>query len=172
MVGIYDNEMKLEFVSKSSNEAFARITVAAFASQLDPTIEELSDIKTAVSEAVTNCIIHGYENTTGIVKIECKLKDNWIEIEVSDTGKGIEDVELARRPLYTSKANLERSGMGFTIMESFMDEISVKSIVGLGTKVVMKKKINKEVNEKENEGDKEAKEEIINILKSISNEEG
>ena len=172
MVGIYDNEMKLEIVSKSSNEAFARITVAAFASQLDPTIEELSDIKTAVSEAVTNCIIHGYENTTGIVKVECKLKDNWIEIEVSDTGKGIEDVELARRPLYTSKANLERSGMGFTIMESFMDEISVKSIVGLGTKVVMKKKINKEVNEKENEEDKEAKEEIINILKSISNEEG
>lgn len=172
MVGIYDNEMKLEFVSKSSNEAFARITVAAFASQLDPTIEELSDIKTAVSEAVTNCIIHGYENTTGIVKVECKLKDNWIEIEVSDTGKGIEDVELARRPLYTSKANLDRSGMGFTIMESFMDEISVKSIVGLGTKVVMKKKINKEVNEKENEEDKEAKEEIINILKSISNEEG
>ena len=172
MVGIYDNEMKLEFVSKSSNEAFARITVAAFASQLDPTIEELSDIKTAVSEAVTNCIIHGYENTTGIVKVECKLKDNWIEIEVSDTGKGIEDVELARRPLYTSKANLERSGMGFTIMESFMDEISVKSIVGLGTKVVMKKKIKKEVNEKENEEDKEAKEEVINILKSISNEEG
>lgn len=172
MVGIYDNKMKLEFVSKSSNEAFARITVAAFASQLDPTIEELSDIKTAVSEAVTNCIIHGYENTTGIVKVECKLKDNWIEIEVSDTGKGIEDVELARRPLYTSKANLERSGMGFTIMESFMDEISVKSIVGLGTKVVMKKKINKEVNEKENEEDKESKEEIINILKSISNEEG
>ena len=172
MVGIYDNEMKLEFVSKSSNEAFARITVAAFASQLDPTIEELSDIKTAVSEAVTNCIIHGYENTTGIVKVECKLKDNWIEIEVSDTGKGIEDVELARRPLYTSKANLERSGMGFTIMESFMDEISVKSIVGLGTKVVMKKKIKKEVNENENEEDKEAKEEIINILKSISNEEG
>ena len=172
MVGIYDNEMKLEFVSKSSNEAFARITVAAFASQLDPTIEELSDIKTAVSEAVTNCIIHGYENTTGIVKVECKLKDNWIEIEVSDTGKGIEDVELARRPLYTSKANLERSGMGFTIMESFMDEISVKSIVGLGTKVVMKKKINKEVNEKETEEDKEAKEDIINILKSISNEEG
>ncbi len=172
MVGIYDNEMKLEFVSKSSNEAFARITVAAFASQLDPTIEELSDIKTAVSEAVTNCIIHGYENTTGIVKVECKLKDNWIEIEVSDTGKGIEDVELARRPLYTSKANLERSGMGFTIMESFMDEISVKSIVGLGTKVVMKKKINKEVNEKENEEDEEAKEEITNILKSISNEEG
>ena len=144
MVGIYDNEMKLEFVSKSSNEAFARITVAAFASQLDPTIEELSDIKTAVSEAVTNCIIHGYENTTGIVKVECKLKDTWIEIEVSDTGKGIEDVELARRPLYTSKANLERSGMGFTIMESFMDEMKIESIVGLGTKVTMKKTIKKD----------------------------
>ena len=150
MVGIYDNEMKLEFVSKSSNEAFARITVAAFASQLDPTIEELSDIKTAVSEAVTNCIIHGYENTTGIVKVECKLKDNWIEIEVSDTGKGIEDVELARRPLYTSKANLERSGMGFTIMESFMDELKVESIPDVGTKVTMKKYIGK-LNETEEE---------------------
>ena len=169
MIGIYDNEMKLEFISKSSNEAFARITVAAFASQLDPTIEELSDIKTAVSEAVTNCIIHGYENTTGIVKVECKLKDNWIEIEISDTGKGIEDVELARRPLYTSKANLERSGMGFTIMESFMDDVSVKSVVGLGTKVIMKKKINKEI--KPEEEIKENKtEEITSILKSISNE--
>lgn len=144
MVGIYDNEMKLEFTSKSSNEAFARITVAAFASQLDPTIEELADIKTAVSEAVTNCIIHGYENTTGIVKIECKLKDNWIEIQISDSGKGIEDVELAKKPLYTTKANLERSGMGFTIMESFMDEMKVESIPEMGTKVTMKKYISTE----------------------------
>ena len=141
MVGIYDNEMKLEFVSKSSNEAFARITVAAFASQLDPTIEELADIKTAVSEAVTNCIIHGYEGTSGIVKVECKLKDNCIEIEISDNGKGISDIELARKPLYTSKANLERSGMGFTIMESFMDDFKVESIEGMGTKVTMKKYI-------------------------------
>ena len=86
MVGIYDNEMKLEFVSKSSNEAFARITVAAFASQLDPTIEELADIKTAVSEAVTNSIIHGYENSEGIVKVECKLKDKCVEIQISDSG--------------------------------------------------------------------------------------
>ena len=93
MLGIYDNEMKLEFVSKSSNEAFARITVAAFASQLDPTIEELADIKTAVSEAVTNSIIHGYENSEGIVKVECKLKDNCVEIQISDSGKGIEDIE-------------------------------------------------------------------------------
>ena len=144
MVGIYDNEMKLEFTSKSSNEAFARITVAAFASQLDPTIEELADIKTAVSEAVTNCIIHGYENTIGIVKVECKLKDNWIEIQISDSGKGIEDIELAKKPLYTTKANLERSGMGFTIMESFMDEMKVESIPEMGTKVTMKKYISTE----------------------------
>ena len=143
-MGIYDNEMKLEFISKSSNEAFARITVAAFASQLDPTIEELADIKTAVSEAVTNCIIHGYENTMGIVKIECKLKDNWIEIQISDSGKGIEDIELAKKPLYTTKANLERSGMGFTIMESFMDELKVESIPDMGTKVTMKKYISAE----------------------------
>ena len=141
MIGIFDNEMKLEFVSKSSNEAFARITVAAFASQLDPTIEELADIKTAVSEAVTNCIIHGYEGTSGIVKVECKLKDNCIEIEISDNGKGISDIELARKPLYTTKANLERSGMGFTIMESFMDDFKVESIEGMGTKVTMKKYI-------------------------------
>lgn len=144
MIGIYDNEMKLEFTSKSSNEAFARITVAAFASQLDPTIEELADIKTAVSEAVTNCIIHGYENTIGIVKVECKLKDNWIEIQISDSGKGIEDIELAKKPLYTTKANLERSGMGFTIMESFMDEMKVESIPEMGTKVTMKKYISTE----------------------------
>ena len=136
---VYDNEMKLEFTSKSSNEAFARIAVAAFASQLDPTIEELADIKTAVSEAVTNCIIHGYENSMGIVKVECKLKDNWVEIQISDSGKGIEDIELAKKPLYTTKANLERSGMGFTIMESFMDEMKVESILGIGTKVTMKK---------------------------------
>ena len=141
MVGIYDNEMKLEFVSKSSNEAFARITVAAFASQLDPTIEELADIKTAVSEAVTNSIIHGYENSEGIVKGECKLKDNCVEIQISDSGKGIEDIELAKKPLYTTKANLERSGMGFTIMESFMDELKVESIPDMGTKVTMRKYI-------------------------------
>ena len=135
--------MKLEFLSKSNNEAFARISVAAFASQLDPTLEELADIKTAVSEAVTNCIIHGYEDTEGIVKIECKMYDNTIEIEISDSGKGIEDIKTAREPLYTSKPNLERSGMGFTIMESFMDDMKVESILGMGTKVTMKKTIKK-----------------------------
>lgn len=160
MLGIYDNEMKLEFISKSSNEAFARIAVAAFASQLDPTIEELADIKTAVSEAVTNCIIHGYEDCSGIVKIECKQLDNCIEVQISDCGKGIEDIELAKKPLYTTKANLERSGMGFTIMESFMDEMKVESIPGMGTKVTMKKYITKL--EKEEKEFSQHKEEIKN----------
>jgi stage II sporulation protein AB (anti-sigma F factor) len=142
MKGLYDNEMKLEFTSKTSNEAFARITVAAFASQLDPTIDELSDIKTAISEAVTNSIIHGYENEEGIVKIFARIFANTLEVEISDNGKGIENVEMAMKPLYTSKPNLERSGMGFTIMESFMDDIKVESAIGIGTRVIMKKKIN------------------------------
>lgn len=141
MITRYDNEMKLEFLSKSCNEAFARIAVAAFASQLDPTIEEIADIKTAVSEAVTNSIIHGYENKEGIVKLHCMIKDNSIIIEVSDAGIGIEDINTAKEPLYTSKPNLERSGMGFTIMQSFMDELNIESVVNLGTKVTMKKAI-------------------------------
>lgn len=141
-----ENEMRMEFLSKSNNEAFARITVAAFASQLDPTIEELADIKTCVSEAVTNSIIHGYQNTEGIIKIKCKLYKDQIEIEVSDTGSGIENVEEAKMPLYTSKANMERSGMGFSIMDSFMDELKVESIVGLGTKITMIKNFKKEEN--------------------------
>lgn len=144
MKSIYENEMKLEFISKSNNEAFARISVAAFAAQLDPTVEELADIKTAVSEAVTNSIIHGYEDTEGIVKVSCKIIGNSIVVEVSDNGKGIENVEEARKPLYTSKPDLERSGMGFTIMESFMDEIKIESILGIGTKITMKKIIKKD----------------------------
>lgn len=148
MKGLYDNEMKLEFVSKTNNEAFARIAVAAFVSQLDPTIDELSDIKTALSEAVTNSIIHGYEDEEGIVKITAKLFGNTVEIEISDNGKGISNIEEARKPLYTSKPNMERSGMGFTIMESFMDYVTVESAVGLGTKVTMKKKIMSMENEK------------------------
>lgn len=141
MKEIFENEMKLEFISKSTNEAFARVAVAAFAAQLDPTIEEISDIKTAVSEAVTNCIIHGYENKQGIVKIVGHLRQNEIILEISDKGKGIENIEIAKEPLYTTKPNLERSGMGFTIMESFMDRMEIESIVGLGTKVTMSKKI-------------------------------
>ena len=141
MKDIYENEMKLEFISKSSNEAFARVTVAAFAAQLDPTIEELADIKTAVSEAVTNCIIHAYENKQGIIKIISRLKENEIIIEISDTGKGIENINIAKEPLYTTKPNLERSGMGFTIMESFMDQVKVLSKKGKGTTVKMRRKI-------------------------------
>lgn len=156
MKGIYDNEMELSFLSKSNNEAFARVTVAAFAAQLDPTIEELADIKTAISEAVTNCIIHGYEDTEGMVKIKARLLKDTIEIEISDNGKGIEDVELARKPLYTTKGNLERSGMGFTIMESFMDEIEIHSVVGIGTRIVMKKVIKKLENKEEIEEEKNA----------------
>lgn len=141
MEKLYENNMKLEFISKSTNEAFARITVASFASQLDPSIEEISDIKTAVSEAVTNCIIHGYENETGIIKIECRLYEKSIEIVIADNGKGIENIEKAKAPLYTTKPELERSGMGFTIMESFMDELKIESVVGVGTKITMKKVI-------------------------------
>lgn len=144
-----ENEMELQFISKSTNEAFARITVAAFASQLDPTIEELADIKTAVSEAVTNCIIHGYDNKQGIIKINAKLQENEIIIKISDNGKGIENIDVAKEPLYTTKPNLERSGMGFTIMESFMDSMKVESIVGLGTKITLTKTIKKEENAEE-----------------------
>ncbi len=160
MKGLYDNEMKLEFSSKTCNEAFARIAVAAFVSQLDPTIDELSDIKTAVSEAVTNSIIHGYDDEDGIVKIEAKIYIDTVQIEISDNGKGIEDVEMAMKPLYTSKPDLERSGMGFTIMESFMDEIKVESAIGFGTKVCMKKKISPKTGEENVEND------IKNVLEA------
>lgn len=131
------NFMRLEFSSKSNNESFARVVVAAFASQLDPTIEELSDIKTAVSEAVTNAIIHGYEYSEGIVIIESIIEDNKIEISIEDNGKGIDDVAKAMEPFYTSKPDLERSGMGFTVMETFMDGLKVESQLDKGTKVKM-----------------------------------
>ena len=144
---INENEMKLEFLSKSNNEAFARITVAAFVASLDPTIEEISDIKTAVSEAVTNSIVHGYEDRIGIINLRCKIIDRDVIIEISDNGKGIENIEMAKQPLYTSKPNLERSGMGFTIMESFMDDLNVESVLGLGTKITMKKTIKEQPRE-------------------------
>lgn len=134
------NEMKLEFLSKSSNEAFARVVAAAFVSQLDPTLEELADVKTAVSEAVTNAIIHGYENKYGIIKMICRQYDKSVEIEITDEGKGIEDIEQAMQPLYTSKPDMERSGMGFTVMESFMDRIEVRSKPGEGTTVMLFKR--------------------------------
>jgi stage II sporulation protein AB (anti-sigma F factor) len=134
------NEMKLIFESRSNNESFARIVAAAFVSQLDPTIEELTEIKTAVSEAVTNSIIHGYENRIGQIEMTCKLFIDSVEITIKDLGKGIEDVEQARQMLFTTSPENERSGMGFTVMETFMDRVDVISAVGAGTTVVMYKK--------------------------------
>ena len=134
------NEMKLEFLSRSSNESFARVTVSAFVSQLDPTLGELADIKTAVSEAVTNSIIHGYENTLGIITLVTRIyKDRKIEISVKDMGKGIEDIKKARQPLFTTGNSDERSGMGFTVMETFMDEVHIESKVNGGTTVTLKR---------------------------------
>ena len=138
---MYDNKVKIEFESKSQNEGFARVAIAAFVSQLDPTIEEITDVKTAVSEAVTNSIIHGYENRTdGIVEIEAIIEGNEITIIIADNGKGIKNIDMAREPLYTSRPDLERSGMGFTVMETFMDSLEVESEDGKGTRVVLKKK--------------------------------
>ncbi|HRS21124.1 MAG TPA: anti-sigma F factor [Clostridia bacterium] len=136
-----DNEMKLEFLSKSQNESFARSVVAAFVAQLDPTIEELAEIKTAVSEAVTNAIIHGYSCEMGNVVIVTRIYGDTVEIEVKDSGVGIADIELARQPLYTSKPELERSGMGFTVMETFMDKVEIESLPWKGTTIRMTKKI-------------------------------
>ena len=138
-----DNKVSIELMSKSENEGFARVAVAAFVSQLDPTVEELTDVKTSVSEAVTNSIIHGYENKKeGIIKIEASITGNEITLIIEDYGKGIKDVKQAMEPLYTSKPELERSGMGFTVMETFMDNLEVFSEYGEGTKVIRKKKFN------------------------------
>ena len=137
------NEMELVFDSISVNEGFARVAVAAFMTQLNPTLEEVADVKTAVSEAVTNAIIHGYEKEVKKIRIRCHLKEQVIYIEVQDYGKGIENVKQAMEPMYTSKPELERSGMGFSFMEAFMDEISVESEPGKGTLVKMQRKIGK-----------------------------
>ena len=151
----YENTMKLEFLSKSENEAFARITVASFASQLDPTIEQISDIKTAVSEAVTNAIIHGYgiyqekqekqENKKNLeekkVFMILRKKEKDITVIIEDYGKGIKDIEKAMEPMYTTRPEWERSGMGFAFMEAFMDSLIVESELGEGTKITMKKRI-------------------------------
>ncbi|WP_125152709.1 anti-sigma F factor [Clostridium rectalis] len=136
---MYDNMIKIEFLSRSQNESFARVAVASFASQLDPTIDELTDVKTAVSEAVTNAIIHGYENGGGMVKIEAFIQGRELTVIISDDGRGIDNISLAMQPLYTSRPDLERSGMGFTVMESFMDNLKVESQNGKGTKIIMKK---------------------------------
>ena len=137
----FDNYMILEFPSKSANEAFARSAVACFAAQLDPTLEELGDIRTAVSEAVTNCIVHAYPDTLGNITLRCRiLKDNVLDIVVKDKGIGIADVEQARRPSYTTGGS-ERSGMGFTIMESFMTNLEISSVSTKGTTVHMRRRI-------------------------------
>ena len=136
-----ENYVTLEFLSRSSNEGFARVAAAGFAAQLDPTLDELGDIKTAVSEAVTNAIVHGYPDQLGKIVMKLKLlENNKIEITVRDWGKGIEDIQQARQPLFTTVGE-ERSGMGFTIMESFMDRLTVKSTSGRGTTVTMRRRI-------------------------------
>ena len=137
----FENHMTLEFPSKSSNEAFARSAVACFAAQMDPTLEELGDIRTAVSEAVTNCIVHAYPDRLGMITVRCRiLKNQVIDIVVKDKGVGIEDVEQARKPMFTTRGS-ERSGMGFTIMESFMTSLTIQSEPGKGTAVHMRRHI-------------------------------
>lgn len=136
-------EMQLEFDANSENEALARIVIAAFVTSLDPTLDEIQDIKTAVSEAVTNAIIHGYQKRDGKVCMKAMLEDNRLEIEITDKGIGIENVALAMQPLYTSKPEEERSGMGFSFMEAFMDNLDVTSKTGEGTTVHMEKYLNK-----------------------------
>ena len=134
------NEMALEFDSRSQNEGFVRVAVAAFATQLNPTLEEVADLKTAVSEAVTNVVIHAYREKTGKVRIECSVREKEMTLTVIDYGVGIENIEKAMEPLYTTRPELDRSGMGFAFMEAFMDELEVESQPGQGTTVRMKKK--------------------------------
>ena len=137
------NEARLTFLSRSANEGFARTAAACFAAQLDPTLDEVNDIKTAVSEAVTNCIVHAYPDCLGTVTMRLRLfEDNTLEIVIKDAGVGIPDVERARKPLYTT-GGADRSGMGFTIMESFMDTLKVRSLPGKGTAVTMRRRISR-----------------------------
>ena len=133
------NEMEIVFDAVSCNESFARVAVAAFITHLNPTLEELADIKTAVSEAVTNCVIHGYEGGIHKIRLECRLRGQELQVDVTDHGAGIPDIKKAMEPLFTTKADKDRSGMGFTFMEAFMDELQVESEVGRGTTVHMKK---------------------------------
>ena len=135
------NWMQLEFQAISENEQLARIAVASFITPLNPTLEEMADVKTAVSEAVTNAIIHGYEEKEGVVYLRCRLNGDLLEVEIEDKGMGIENIEQAMEPMFTSKPEKDRSGMGFAFMEAFMDELEVTSIPGAGTTVNMKKKL-------------------------------
>ena len=135
------NNLNASFSAISQNESLARTIAAAFAAQLNPTIEELTDIRTAVSEAVTNAIIHGYSNRGGTVTMNCSVEGSVFSVDVIDTGRGIDDIELAMQPFYTSAPELERSGMGFSVMQAFMDEVKVRSMPGYGTTVSMKKRV-------------------------------
>ena len=142
--GRITNEMRIEFAAISDNESFARMAIAAFVTPLNPTLEEVSDVKTAISEAVTNSIIHGYENRGSLedkVCMNCRLKGDVLEVEITDQGVGIEDIKTAMEPLYTSRPELDRSGMGFAFMEAFMDNLEVKSEPDIGTCIKMCKKI-------------------------------
>lgn len=142
----YENRMKLEFDSRSANESFARVAVAAFLSQLNPTLEEVADVKTALSEAVTNCVVHAYEGKVEKILVECMIKGQELTILVEDRGCGIADVHQAMEPLFTTKPDSERCGMGFAFMEAFMDSLEVESSPGKGTRVTMKKKIGRTIN--------------------------
>lgn len=139
-----DNYMTATFKSVASNEALSRVIVASFASQVDPTFEEIADLKTAVSEAVTNAIVHGYEGGEGEITLSCRLDGSQFTVTVEDTGRGIENVEQARQPLFTTNSDGERTGMGFTVMELFMDRVEVSSKPGKGTRVTMVKKLSAE----------------------------
>ena len=139
------NEVKVILLSKSANESFARVTAASFASQLDPTIEEISDIKTAVTEAVTNCIVHAYRDVSGKIEMLMRIyDDDTFYIKIKDKGCGIENIKQAMEPMFTTRPDEERSGLGFIVMESFMDTLKVRSTVGKGTSVIMTKKIGKD----------------------------
>ncbi len=136
-----ENKMKLEFEALAENEGFARVAVAAFITPLNPTMEEISDVKTAVSEAVTNAVIHAYEEKGGTIVIRCGLEDSLLHMEIEDFGKGIANVEQAMEPLFTTRPDLERSGMGFAFMEAFMDSLEVESVLLKGTCVIMEKRL-------------------------------
>lgn len=136
-----ENYFKISFPSRSVNEAFARMTIASFCMQFDPTIEQLNDIKTAVSEAVTNCVVHAYPDNVGTVYITAKLKNNILTVTVKDKGVGISDIQQAMQPMFTTDAKTERAGLGFAVMQTFMDKIKVYSTVDKGTRVVMTKNI-------------------------------
>lgn len=143
------NEMKLEFDSRSCNEGFARVAVAAFMTQLNPTLEEVADVKTAVSEAVTNAIIHAYEGAVRKIVIEARIEEELLTVVVEDTGRGIADVKRAMEPMFTTKAECDRAGMGFAFMEAFMDSLEVESEPGRGTRVTMTKRVTREQNKYE-----------------------